>query len=72
MTVSVRFSDADAALMKDYAAMHGQTVSEIVRRTVIERIEDELDLKAYREAKAAYDADPVSFSLDEVEEALGL
>ena len=72
MTLSLRLSDEDATLIRRYADMNGMTVSELVRRSVIERIEDEFDLKLYEKAKADFKADPVTYTLDEVESELGL
>ena len=72
MTLSLRLSDEDATLIRRYADMNGMTVSELVRRSVIERIEDEFDLKLYEKAMADFKADPVSYTLDEVESELGL
>lgn len=72
MTISLRLNKADSILFKKYAELNGITVSELVRRSVIERIEDEYDLKAYKEALAEFEADPVVYSLDEVEKELDL
>ncbi len=72
MAISIRLNDADTMLFKKYAELHGITVSELVRRSVIERIEDEYDLKIYEEAMAEFKANPVTYSLDEVEKELGL
>ena len=72
MTLSLRLSDEDATLIRRYADMNGLTVSELVRRSVIERIEDEFDLKLYEKAMADFNADPVTYTLDEVESELGL
>ena len=72
MTLSLRLSDEDATLIRRYADMNGMTVSELVRRSVIERIEDEFDLKLYEKAMAEFKADPVTYTLDEVESELGL
>lgn len=58
--------------LEKYAELNGITVSELVRRSVIERIEDEHDVKAYKEALAEFEADPVVYSLDEVEKELDL
>ena len=58
--------------MEKYAELNGITVSELVRRSVIERIEDEHDVKAYKEGLAGFEADPVVYSLDEVEKELDL
>ena len=72
MTLSLRLSDEDATLIRRYADMNGMTVSDLVRRSVIERIEDEFDLKLYEKAMADFKADPVTYTLDEVESELGL
>ena len=72
MPPSLRLSDEDATLIRRYADMNGLTVSEPVRRSVIKRIEDELDLKLYEKAMADFKADPVTYTLDEVESELGL
>nr|WP_316612383.1 DUF6290 family protein [uncultured Ruminococcus sp.] len=46
MTISLRLNTADSELVKAYAEMYGISVSELLRRSVMERIEDieELDL----------------------------
>lgn len=72
MTISLRLNEADSMLFKKYAEMNGITISELVRESVVERIEDEYDLKAYEKAMAEYRANPATYSLDEAERALGL
>lgn len=70
MTISIRMTDAETEMVKSYAQMHGKTVSEFIRQAAIERIEDELDLKAYNEAIAEYRKNPKTYSLEEVEREL--
>lgn len=70
MTISIRMSDDETDMIKAYAQMHGKTVSEFMRQAAIERIEDELDLKAYNEAIAEYHKNPKTYSLEEVEREL--
>lgn len=72
MAISLRLSDSDAVLFKKYAEMNGITVSELVRQSVLERINDEYDLQAFERAMAEYKANPVTYSLDEVAKELGL
>ena len=72
MTISLRLNDEDTVLFKNYAELNGITVSELLRQSVIERIEDEYDLNAYKEAMAEFKKNPVTYSLDEVEKELGL
>ncbi|RGS71649.1 MULTISPECIES: type II toxin-antitoxin system RelB family antitoxin [unclassified Mitsuokella] len=72
MTVSVRLNDNDAMLFRKYAEMHGISMSELVRRSVLERIEDDFDMKCYEKAMQEYRKDPKTYTLDEVEKELGL
>jgi hypothetical protein len=72
MTISLRLNDEDTVLFKKYAELNGITVSELLRQSVIERIEDEYDLNAYKKAMAEFKKNPVTYSLDEVEKELGL
>jgi stalled ribosome rescue protein Dom34 len=56
--------------IKDYAALKGTSVSEIVRRAVLEKIEDEIDLAIADRAMAEFLADPVTYTQDEIEKML--
>ncbi|MBQ3295483.1 MAG: hypothetical protein IJH00_03250 [Erysipelotrichaceae bacterium] len=47
MTISLRLSEEDAKLNKDYAKINNISVSDLIRQAVIEKIEDEIDLTAY-------------------------
>ena len=72
MTISFRLSETESVLFKKYAEMNGISISELVRRSVLEHIEEEYDLQAYEEAIAEYHENPITYSLDEVEKELGL
>ena len=72
MSISLRLNEADSILFKKYAELHGISESELLRRSVIEHIEEEYDLQAYEEAIAEYHENPITYSLDEVEKELGL
>lgn len=72
MEISVRVSAEDKALFQKYAKMHGLSLSEFVRQTVLERIEDEYDLAVAEKALEEFRKDPVTYTMDEVEEMLGL
>ena len=72
MTFSLRLNNAESALIKNYAEMNHITVSDLFRSSVLERIEEEYDLKAFDTAYAAYQEDPVTYTLGEVEKELGL
>ena len=72
MTFSLRLNEDDTRLIKSYAALQGISVSELLRTAVIERIEDECDLKVYDQAMAEHKKNPVTYSLDDIERELGL
>ena len=70
MAISLRVKEEEADLIRDYARMNGQSVSEFIRSTVMERIEDEIDIKLYKEAMEEFRKDPVTYTQDEVERIL--
>ena len=72
MTISLRLTDEDTILIKNYAALHNISLSELFRKAVIEKIEDEYDLAAYNKAMEEYQKDSTTYTLDEVEKELGL
>ena len=72
MAISLRLSDEDTKLIKNYAALHNISLSDLFRQAVMERIEDEYDLAAYNKAVAEDENDPTTYTLDEVEKELGL
>ncbi|MBQ2741778.1 MAG: CopG family transcriptional regulator [Oscillospiraceae bacterium] len=72
MTISLRLSDEDTLLIKKYAELNRLSVSELIRQTVMERIEAEYDLEMFDKAIAEYKNNPVTYSLDAVERELGL
>ena len=72
MTISLRLSDEDTLILKKFAELNKISVSELIRQTVLERIEDEYDLETFKKAMDDYKENPKTYSLDEVEKELGL
>lgn len=66
MSISMRVSEKEQDLIKQFASLYGLNVSEYIRKVVMERIEDEFDLRAYEEAMAEFHQNPKTYSLDEV------
>lgn len=64
--MTIRMDSSEKSLISDYAKTFGTSVSEFMRRCALDRIEDELDLKAWRGAKAEFDADPVTISAADI------
>ena len=72
MAISLRLSEEDDALFKKYAELNHMSVSEMIRKAVLEKIEDEYDIKAYEKAMEEFKKNPVTYSLDDVEKELEL
>lgn len=72
MSVSIRLSDGELAAIKTYAAAYDMTVSECIRRAVLEKVEDEYDLQLFKEAKAEFEKNPVTYTHEQVRKELGL
>ena len=72
MTVAIHLNQRDARLFKKHAARSGMSLSDFATLSMRERMEDELDRQAYEEAMKAFSANPVTYTLAEVEKELGL
>ncbi|MDR0916269.1 MAG: DUF6290 family protein [Oscillospiraceae bacterium] len=70
--IQARIPDEEAKFIANYAKVNNITISALIRQTIMEKIEDELDLQAYEDAMAEYRANPVSYTLDEVMKELDL
>ena len=72
MTISVRLSENDTKLIKAYAEMNNISLSDLIRNAVIEKIEDEYDLKCYEKAIEEYKKNPVTYTHEQVAQLLEL
>lgn len=72
MTISVRLSEEDTKLIKAYAEMNNTTLSDLIRNAIIEKIEDEYDLKCYEKAIEEYKKNPVTYIHEQVAQLLEL
>ena len=72
MTISVRLNEEDTKLIKEYAEINKMSVSDMIRNAILEKIEDEYDLKAYKKAMEEYKKNPKTYTLEEVKKGLGL
>lgn len=72
MTVSVRLNKNDEKLIRSYAEMNNISLSDLIRNAVIEKIEDEYDLKCYYEALEEYKKNPKTYTMKEIKKELKL
>ena len=58
--------------IKNYAEMHGISVSDAVRRAIMDKIEDEIDFDIAKKAYAEWEADnKKTYSMASVQKELG-
>lgn len=72
MRISFEINDKTYEVMEQFAADKDISVSEYIRRALLERLEDEEDIRAADKAMAEYRANPVSYPANEVFERLGV
>ena len=48
-TATLRLDETEKAIIQDYASSKGMTMSVCIKKVVLDYIEDEYDLKVYRE-----------------------
>lgn len=71
MDYSVRFNDNEQKLIELYARLEGVTIPELIRRSVMESIEDKIDIEICRKALKEFEEDPRVFSHEEIGKELG-
>jgi uncharacterized protein (DUF1778 family) len=65
-TMTIRLSEDDKGLITAYARIFGQSVSEFMRESALEKIEDAIDLKDWETAKQEFEENPVTHSAAEM------
>lgn len=70
MSISIRMNEKETELIKKFAEINGQSVSEVVRNAIFEKIEDEFDIHIYEQALSEYEKNPVDYSLEDVKKML--
>lgn len=72
MAISIRLTEEDTALIKKYAQLHNVSISDLFREAVMEKIEEEYDLSLFEKAMEDFESDNTTYTLEEVEKALGI
>ena len=70
-TLSLRISEEDLELAKEFSKIKGKSVSELLRDSLLEKIEDYIDYQDAISALKEYEQDEVSFDTDTVKRVLG-
>jgi len=60
--MTIRIDEDEKALIQSYAALQGVSAAEVLRRSALERIEDEFDLRELEKAMKTSRGEFVDFS----------
>ncbi len=69
--ITLRINDDYNKLVRDYAKANNITISDLIRDSVLEKIEDDIDLKLYNQAIKDHEENPQDISFDEMMTELG-
>lgn len=69
MSISIRLNPEDEKLIREYVNLKHISLSDLLRNSVMERIEDEIDLQSFE--KTMKDMKK-TYSIEEVKKELGL
>ncbi|MGI6359709.1 MAG: type II toxin-antitoxin system RelB family antitoxin [Acholeplasmatales bacterium] len=72
MSISIRMTEREKQIVKEYSKLNGLSVSEVMRQAIFEKIEDEYDVLIIEEAVNEYEKEPKSYSLEEVKKILDI
>ena len=72
MSISIRMNDKEIELIKKYAELNSTTVSEVMRKAILEKIEDEFDIFLYEKAFSEYEQNPKTYTIEEAKTLLGI
>ena len=64
--IQARISGEEETLIKQYAKTKNISISDLIRNAVMEKIEDEIDLKLYEQTMAEHMKNPQTHSFEEV------
>ncbi|GEK28832.1 type II toxin-antitoxin system RelB family antitoxin [Furfurilactobacillus siliginis] len=70
--IKVSVTDAEHILLQNAAQRKGLTISEFIRQSALETVEEASDLLAFKKAEQEFKRDPVTYSTAEVKRQLNL
>ena len=70
-TLSLRISEEELELAKEFSKIKGKSVSELLRDSLLEKVEDYMDYQNAVNALKEYEQDEVAFDTDTVKRVLG-
>jgi hypothetical protein len=70
--ISLRMNEGEEKLIKEYAKVNNVSISELFRSSVLEKIENDIDLELYHQAMKEHEIDPGDISFDDMVKELDL
>jgi len=70
--ISLRINKQEEKIIKEYAKANNISVSELFRSSVLEKIENDIDLTLYHQAIKEHNDDPSDISFDDMVKELDL
>jgi len=64
--IQARLSPEEESFIKAYALANNISISALIRESIFEKIEDEIDLRAYEKAMGIHLKNPKTVSFDEM------
>jgi len=64
--IQARVSEQEVTLIQQYAETNNVSVSTLIRESILDKIEDEIDLNLYERAMEEHNTDPQDISFDEM------
>ena len=71
-TIQARVKSEEKKVIENYAKMNNISVSDLIRKTLLEKIEDEIDLGMYKKEMARYKKNSKTYSQADIEKELDL
>lgn len=71
-SISLRVDDQEEKLIKEYAKAKNINVSALIRMSILEKIEDDIDLDLYTKAMKNHKDSPSAISFDDMMKELEL
>ncbi|NLA51958.1 MAG: hypothetical protein GX860_07525 [Alcaligenaceae bacterium] len=70
--ISVRLNQAEERIFTEYAKFHGKSLSTLLKESLAEKMEEELDAKLLAEAKEYNEKHPETYTHEQIKQELGL
>lgn len=71
-TINLNLSHEEFVLFNDFAKMKKTTIENLLKKTLLEKIEDEYDLMMAKDALFEFSVDPYTLTVKEIQEKYNL